>query len=155
MRNGSLARLQRRPEAWLLAVIIVAGAVLSVAAPGFLTLANLVDLLETYSVQSIMAMGLFVVLVSGGIDISFAATASVAQYIAVILATQAGMPGIVAARPLQIAGIFRRAQFPPRLDPQQRVRRFDLLAHQVTRAFIRRQIIVLTMVRRGGDAQLL
>ncbi|MDQ0394161.1 ABC transporter permease [Labrys monachus] len=96
MRNGSLARLQRRPEAWLLAVIIVAGALLSAAAPGFLTLANLVDLLETYSVQSIMAMGLFVVLVSGGIDISFAATASVAQYVAVILATQAGMPGIVA-----------------------------------------------------------
>ncbi len=91
-----LARLQRRPEAWLLAVIVLVGAVFGTFAPDFLTLANLVDLLETYSVQAIMAMGLFVVLVSGGIDISFAATASVAQYVAVLLATQAGMPGIVA-----------------------------------------------------------
>lgn len=95
MRDGALSRLQRRPEAWLLAVILVVGAGLSMAAPGFLTLANIVDLLETYSVQSIMAMGLFVVLVAGGIDISFAATASVAQYCAVLLATAGGMPPAV------------------------------------------------------------
>lgn len=90
-----LARLQRRPEAWLLAVILVIGAGFGAAAPGFLSLANLVDLLETYSVQAIMAMGLFVVLVSGGIDISFAATASVAQYVAVLCATRAGLPAPV------------------------------------------------------------
>ena len=95
-RVTALSRLQRRPEAWLLAVILVVGAVLGVAAPGFLTLANVVDLLETYSVQSIIAMGLFVVLVSGGIDISFAATASVAQYGAALLATKAGLPAPVA-----------------------------------------------------------
>lgn len=91
-----LLRLRRRPEAWLLIVILLVGAVLSVLAPGFLTLANIVDLLETYSVQSIMALGLFVVLVSGGIDISFAATASVAQYLAVLAATNAGLPAPVA-----------------------------------------------------------
>ena len=90
-----LARLQRRPEAWLLAVILLVGAIFGVAAPAFFTLANIVDLLETYSVQAIMAMGLFVVLVSGGIDISFAATASVAQYVAVLLATRAGLPAPV------------------------------------------------------------
>lgn len=87
-----LARLQRRQEVWLLAVILLVGVVLGLAAPGFLTLANLVDLLETYAVQSIMAMGLLVVLVSGGIDISFAATASVAQYVAAIAAAKAGWP---------------------------------------------------------------
>ncbi len=96
MREGALRRLQRRPEVWLLAVIVLVGAILGVAAPGFLTLANIVDLLETYSVQAIMAMGLFVVLVSGGIDISFAATASVAQYVAVLLATRAGLAGPLA-----------------------------------------------------------
>jgi simple sugar transport system permease protein len=90
--NAALARLKRRPEAWLLLVILLVGAILGVAAPGFLTLPNIVDLLETYSVQAIMAMGLFVVLVSGGIDISFAATASVAQYVAALLASQAGLP---------------------------------------------------------------
>ncbi|HEX8045599.1 MAG TPA: ABC transporter permease, partial [Rhizobium sp.] len=64
-----IRKLQRRSELWLALVIILAIIALSATAPGFLTLANVVDLLETYSVQSIMAMGLFVVLVSGGIDI--------------------------------------------------------------------------------------
>ncbi|MDK4703314.1 ABC transporter permease [Rhizobium sp. CNPSo 4062] len=85
-----VAQLKRRPEAWLLAVIAAVVIVFSMTAHDFLTLANIIDLLETYSVQAIMAMGLFVVLVSGGIDISFAATASVAQYCAALLATQFG-----------------------------------------------------------------
>jgi len=87
-----LGRLRRRPEAWLLAVILVVGAVLSLTTRDFLSLPNIIDLLETYSVQAIMAMGLFVVLVSGGIDISFAATASAAQYSAAILASKLGLP---------------------------------------------------------------
>jgi simple sugar transport system permease protein len=90
-----LRRIQRRPEIWLIGVIFIVGAFFSVTAPGFLTIANFVDLLESYSVQAILALGLFVVLVSGGIDISFAATASVSQYVAAMLATQAQMPGIV------------------------------------------------------------
>ncbi|SNB78854.1 monosaccharide ABC transporter membrane protein, CUT2 family [Arboricoccus pini] len=90
-----LSRLQRRPEAWLLAVILLAGLALSLASPTFLTLPNIVDLLESYAVQAIMALGLFVVLVSGGIDISFAATASVAQYVAAAMAAYAGLPPLV------------------------------------------------------------
>ena len=86
------ARLRRRPELWLLLVILIVGTLFSLAAPGFLSLPNVIDLLETYSVQAIIAMGLFVVLVSGGIDISFAATASVAQYSAALLASQLGLP---------------------------------------------------------------
>lgn len=92
-RLGALVgRLRRRPESWLLCVILIVGLVFSLTARDFLSLANIIDLLETYSVQAIMAMGLFVVLVSGGIDISFAATASVAQYCAAQLAVQFGLP---------------------------------------------------------------
>ena len=87
-----LKTLRRRSEFWLTAVILVVGTVFALTARDFLSLANVIDLLETYSVQSIMAMGLFVVLVSGGIDISFAATASVAQYCAALLAAQMGLP---------------------------------------------------------------
>lgn len=103
MREGEiLSRLRavrRRPEAWLFAVIVLVGAVFSLTARDFLSLPNVIDLLETYSVQAIMAMGLFVVLVAGGIDISFAATASVAQYTAALLAAHAGLPApaVVAA----------------------------------------------------------
>jgi simple sugar transport system permease protein len=75
-------------EGWLLLVILAIAALLSATAPGFLTAGNFVDLLETYSVQGVLAMGLFVVLVAGGIDISFAAVASVAQYVAAYLAAR-------------------------------------------------------------------
>jgi simple sugar transport system permease protein len=75
-----VARFTGRTEIYLAIVILVVGAILSGLSPYFLTVSNLVDLVETYSVTAILAMGLFVVLVSGGIDISFAATASVAQY---------------------------------------------------------------------------
>lgn len=91
-RTSALARLRRRPEAWLFGVIVIAVLFFGTTAPGFLTLPNVIDLLETYSVQAIMAMGLFVVLVSGGIDISFAATASVSQYVAALLAARLGLP---------------------------------------------------------------
>lgn len=93
--SSAWARWRRRPELWLLLVIVLVGGLFGALAPGFLTLPNLMDLLETYSVQAIIAMGLFVVLVSGGIDISFAATASVAQYCAALLASRLGLPAPV------------------------------------------------------------
>lgn len=61
-------------------------------APGFWTLGNWVDVAEGASVTAIMALGLLVVLVAGGIDISFAATATVAQYLAAHAAARLGWP---------------------------------------------------------------
>lgn len=90
-----VGRLSGRTEVYLAIVVIVVGICLSVASPYFLTLSNFVDLIETYSVTAIFAMGLFVVLVSGGIDISFAATASVAQYSVSLVGTNLGWPAFV------------------------------------------------------------
>jgi simple sugar transport system permease protein len=87
-----LARLSGRTEIYLAIVILLIGAMLSVLSPYFLTVSNLIDLVETYSVTGILAMGLFVVLVSGGIDISFAATASVAQYATAFAGANLGWP---------------------------------------------------------------
>jgi len=86
---------QARTENWLILVILVVAAGLSLASPAFLTLSNLVDLVESYSVRAILAMGLFVVLIAGGIDISFAAVASVAQYVAALMAARLGLPPIL------------------------------------------------------------
>jgi simple sugar transport system permease protein len=83
-----------RTETALAAVIIVAGAIFSLSTPYFLTLSNVVDLIDTYAVTTILAAGVFVVLVSGGIDISFAATASVAQYAAAYVATAYGLSAV-------------------------------------------------------------
>ena len=98
-RGLLLDRLRGRPEIWLALVILALGAALGAASPYFLTLSNLVDLVESYSVTAILAMGLFVVLVAGGIDISFAATASVAQYTTAYLAARAGFP-LIACVPI-------------------------------------------------------
>src|ERR1700730_13732240 len=80
-----------------LALIIAAMALIfSIVSPAFLTTGNLVSLLENYSVMAIMAAGLLVVLVSGGIDISFAAIAAVTQYVVALILINAGGNWLVA-----------------------------------------------------------
>ncbi len=81
-----------RTETALIAANVVTAAILSLSSPYFLTLPNVVNLVEAYSVTTILAAGVFVVLVSGGIDISFTATAAATQYLAAYLATSYGFP---------------------------------------------------------------
>ncbi len=70
-------------EARLLVVLLAVCAFLSVASDSFLTLPNFTSLLNNNAVNMIWAVGLLVVLIAGGIDISFAVAASVVQYICV------------------------------------------------------------------------
>lgn len=70
-------------EAILAILIAVIALALSVAAPGFASLQNLFDLLNGSAVNMIFALGLLVVLLIGGIDISFSVGASVVQYVTV------------------------------------------------------------------------
>lgn len=65
----------------LLAVIFLISLFLSLATGRFFTPGNIFDLLNTSSVNIIFAVGLLVVLIAGGIDISFAVAASVVQYL--------------------------------------------------------------------------
>jgi simple sugar transport system permease protein len=81
-----------RTETALAGAILVITIVFSLASPYFLAVPNFVNLIEAYSVTTILAAGVFVVLVSGGIDISFAATAAATQYLAAALATNYGYP---------------------------------------------------------------
>ncbi len=77
----NLSRLRpTSSQGWLAWVLVVAIVFFSLASEQFLTIQNLLDLAESYAVTGIFALGLFVVLVTGGIDISFAAVASVVQY---------------------------------------------------------------------------
>jgi simple sugar transport system permease protein len=94
-----LERLLNRHETRLLLVVLLLVAILSATTRHFFTLQNMFDLLTSYAFTGILAAGLLVVLVSGGIDISFTATASVAQYVAVSLANAApiGWAGLFAA----------------------------------------------------------
>jgi simple sugar transport system permease protein len=87
---ASLSRFRRSHEFWLLIVILVICVNLGVANGQFLTVQNLFDLLTSYAFVGILALGLLVVLIAGGIDISFTATASVAQYVALAVANAYG-----------------------------------------------------------------
>ena len=70
----------KRTEFYLILVIAAVAVFLSIKTADFFSLENLFDLLISYSFMGIMAAGFLVVLISGGIDISFTATATVAQY---------------------------------------------------------------------------
>jgi simple sugar transport system permease protein len=77
-------------EARLLAVLFVLVVFLSAASPSFLTASNLASLLNNNAINVIWAVGLLVVLISGGIDISFAVAASVVQYLTFYAVTAVG-----------------------------------------------------------------
>src|SRR5438552_9665351 len=89
-RFSPFGRFGRSHEFWLLIVILALCASLGVANSQFLTMQNLFDLLTSYAFVGILALGLLVVLIAGGIDISFTATASVAQYVAMAVANAYG-----------------------------------------------------------------
>jgi len=90
-KSAALARFRRSHEFWLLAVIGVLVSALSLATDSFLTLQNLFDLLTSNAFTGILASGLLVVLIAGHIDISFTATASVAQYLALTVGIRYGL----------------------------------------------------------------
>lgn len=70
-------------EVTLFAVMVLLCIGLSFGTDRFLTISNAFDLLNVSAVNIIFAVGLLVVLISGGIDISFAVAASVVQYVTV------------------------------------------------------------------------
>jgi simple sugar transport system permease protein len=86
----------RRHDAQIASIVVFMVVLFSAISPGFLSAGNLISLLENYSVMAIMAAGLLVVLISGGIDISFAAIAAVSQYLVATILVQYGGNWLVA-----------------------------------------------------------
>ena len=89
MRNFKLD-LPSTTEGWLVLVIVAMVALLGLSTDTFLTLTNFFDLLNSSAVNVIFAVGLLVVLIAGGIDISFAVAASVVQYLTAIAVMKLG-----------------------------------------------------------------
>ena len=77
-------------ETWLFIIIIATSFILSMLTDQYFTLVNIFDLLNSISINVIFAVGLLVVLIAGGIDISFAVAASVVQYIAFYILSYLG-----------------------------------------------------------------
>jgi simple sugar transport system permease protein len=92
-----LKRFLATHEFRLLIAAIALTVCLAIGSPRFLAPQNLLDLLANTAFVGMLASGLLVVLVAGSIDISFTATASIAQYVAILAAGHAhvGLLGTV------------------------------------------------------------
>lgn len=78
-------------EGKLLLVVLALGIFFSFATRSFLSIQNMSNLLTSYAFSGMLAAGLLVVLIAGGIDISFTASASIAQYVAMTVANHYGI----------------------------------------------------------------
>ena len=72
--------LLRRTETMVALTTIVLSILIGVINPVFFTVGNLFDLLRSAVVMGIFAMGVLIVIISGGIDVSFTAVAIFAMY---------------------------------------------------------------------------
>lgn len=70
----------RSNEFYVFLVILVLGIVIQVRSGQFFTANNLVDIANAMVVPGLFGIGAFLVIVSGGIDVSFPALASLAVY---------------------------------------------------------------------------
>jgi simple sugar transport system permease protein len=73
----------RSHEFVLLTILIGFSILVNAISKSFLTAENLFDILKSSSIMGTMAIGVFVVMLSGGIDLSFPAIATVSMYVAV------------------------------------------------------------------------
>jgi len=92
-----LKRALRQNEFYLFLVLVVFSVTLTIINPAFFTLENLFDLIKSSAGMAILAIGVFVVLLSGGIDVSFTAIAIAGQYVAVNALITLGIDNIYLA----------------------------------------------------------
>jgi simple sugar transport system permease protein len=76
-----VSRLFRSNEVLVAATIVLLSLVIGLNNPTFFSVGNLFDLLRSSVVMGIFAMGVLIVIVSGGIDVSFTAIAVFALYL--------------------------------------------------------------------------
>lgn len=91
-----LQRLIRSHEVYLFLVIILLSVVVQVRSGQFYTGNNLVDLANAMIVPGLFAISTHMVLISGGIDVSFPALASLSVYATTRILVDAGYTGSVA-----------------------------------------------------------
>ena len=81
-----------RTERFLIGIILVYSAIVTVVNPAFLSMETLFDLLRASAVTMIMAAGIMMVIVSGGIDVSFTAIALFGAYVTTKLIVNSDAP---------------------------------------------------------------
>ncbi|WP_119696484.1 ABC transporter permease [Microbacterium halotolerans] len=98
-------KVVRQNEFYILLVIVALSMAIQMRSGLFFTANNLVDLAGAMVVPGIFAVGTFMVLVSGGIDVSFPALASLAVYATTRILVDAGWQGGLWLPLLLVVGI--------------------------------------------------
>jgi simple sugar transport system permease protein len=80
-----MKKLLARHETYVFLAVLVFSIVITVINPNFLSPDNLLDLAKSYSLMGTFAVGVLFVLISGGIDISFTAIATITGYVSAVL----------------------------------------------------------------------
>ena len=85
-----MKKLFYQHEIYVFIAIILFSTVVALVNPAFLALENVFDLLKSASLMGTFAIGMLFVLISGGIDISFTAIATVSGYTIAVLLLRIG-----------------------------------------------------------------
>ena len=91
--QNSLRKLTRRSEPYIFLVVLALCLLIEVRSGQFFTANNLVDIASAMVVPGLFAVGAFMVIVSGGIDVSFPALASLTSYATAKILLDAGYTG--------------------------------------------------------------
>ena len=78
--NKKLKKILGCTEFYVFLLIVVVGLLIQARSGQFFTSNNIVDIASAMIVPGIFAVGIFMVLVSGGMDVSFPALASLSAY---------------------------------------------------------------------------
>lgn len=99
----NVKKLFSHNETYLALVLIVFSLAITAVNPVFLTLDNFADLAKNSAGTAILAIGVFIVLLSGGTDVSCTAVAICAEYIAARFLIASGVNNIFAAFAIAVA----------------------------------------------------
>jgi simple sugar transport system permease protein len=77
-------------ESYVFIAIVILSILITAINPSFFSLENLFDLLRSYTMMGVFAVGVLFVLISGGIDMSFTATATITGYVVAVLLLRFG-----------------------------------------------------------------
>jgi simple sugar transport system permease protein len=84
-------------QSMLIVIIVIYSIFVSIKNPGFLQIQTVFDIIKTSSTTMIVAIGLLVVMISGGIDVSFMAIALFGSYTSLYIMIQTGINSLAFA----------------------------------------------------------
>lgn len=94
---GSLLELRHMREVGVLVALLLVGALISLATPYFLTTNNLMGVFRAFSLTAIMSIGMVMVIITGGIDLSVGSAMGLASLVTALTFAAGGSTAMAIA----------------------------------------------------------